>query len=103
LWCCTLGIDTPFSRLLAAILDDGETQTLTLARQLDCGVLMDERRGRRVAHHYHIPVIGTLGVLLQAKKQGQLFAIKPLIEQLQASGYRFSQELLEYAVAAAGE
>lgn len=96
-------IHNPFSHHLTDLLDQGEIQALTLAQQLGCGVLMDERRGRQVAHHYHISVVGTLGLLLQAKNQKQLSTIKPLIEKLQIEGYRFSPELVEYTLTKAKE
>jgi predicted nucleic acid-binding protein len=57
-------IHNTFADNLLALLDKGETQALTLARELNCGVLIDERRGRQVAKHYQIPVVGTLGMLL---------------------------------------
>jgi len=56
-----------FYRTLIRVLDRGEAQALSLARALDCAVLMDERLGRRVSIQHNIPVFGVLGVLLQAK------------------------------------
>ena len=96
-------INNPFSQNISTILDAGETQALALAKQLDCGVLMDERKGRQIANHYQIHAIGTLGVLLQAKKQGKIKAIKPLISELQNVGYRLSPKLIEYALTKASE
>jgi predicted nucleic acid-binding protein len=50
------------------VLDEGESQALALAKQLSCGVLIDERLGRLVAKQHQIPVTGVMGILLQAKK-----------------------------------
>jgi len=50
-----------------------------------------------VATSYGLNVTGLLGVLLQAKKQGLIPAIKPLIDQLIATAdFRVSQKL--YAI-----
>lgn len=90
-------------RDLRAILDEGETQTISLALALGCGVLMDERRGRQWATHYGIQVYGVLGVFLQAKRVGLIPAIHPFIERLQAVDYRLSSSLIEAVLRKAGE
>ena len=48
-------------------------------------------------------VIGTLGVLVLAKRAGRLAAVKPLIERLRASGQRLSQAAVADALTAAQE
>lgn len=96
-------IENTLSRRLLAMLDEGETQALALAKQLDCGVLMDEKRGRRVARRQGIPVVGVLGVLLQAKRNGHLEELKPLPSQLQSSGYRLSEDLVKAVLKLAEE
>ncbi len=96
-------IDNSSVFLQGGLLDEGETQVLALAEKLRCGVLMDERRGRRAAHYHRIPVVGVLGVLLQAKEQNIIPKIKPLLKTLQTSGYRLSHGLIEHALKQAGE
>ena len=96
-------VDTPLAQSLLSLLDEGETQALVLAKQLGCGVLMDEKRGRQVARHHGVPVVGVLGVLLQAKRSGQIELLSPMIERLQNSGYRLSTSLVETVLTLAGE
>jgi len=96
-------VDTPLAQSLLSLLDEGETQALVLAKQLGCGVLMDEKRGRQVARHHGVPVVGVLGVLLQAKRNGQVERLGPMIERLQSSGYRLSPSLIEAVLTLAGE
>jgi predicted nucleic acid-binding protein len=96
-------IDNDFNRRLLATLDAGEAQAIVLARELRCGVLMDEKRGRQVAMRRNIPVVGVLGVLLQAKHEGYLEELKSMLLQLQNSGYRLSEELVERVLELAGE
>lgn len=88
---------------LRAMLDEGEAQTISLAVQLGCGVLMDERRGRQWATHYGVQVFGVLGVLLQAKRVGLIRAVRPCIDCLQAADYRLSPALVEAVLRQAGE
>ena len=96
-------IDSPLAKRLLGLLDDGETQALVLAKQLDCAVLMDEKRGRQVARHHGIPTIGVLGVLLQAKHQRHIHALSPMVSRLQGSGYRLSEGLVTAVLKLAGE
>lgn len=92
-----------FSRSLEIQLDKGEIQAITHARALYCGVLMDEKRGRRVARHHNISTIGVVGVLIQAKKQSLIPDIKTLLLKLQNFEYRLSKTLLAEALKLAGE
>ncbi len=96
-------IENALSRRLHNILDEGETQALVMAKELDCGVLMDEKRGRLVARHQGIPVVGVLGVLLQAKHEGHLSELTPLVSSLQDSGYRLSEDLVKTVLELSGE
>ncbi|WP_304350049.1 DUF3368 domain-containing protein [Comamonas testosteroni] len=84
-------------------LDEVEAQALSLANALSCGVLMDERRGRQAAIRQGLPLFGVLGVLLQAKRIGELERIAPVLDRMQATGYRFSQALIDTALQLASE
>lgn len=96
-------LDNPFTQEIRRILDDGEIQALALARQLGCGVLIDELRGRKVAHRYDIKTLGVLGLLMQGKQQGLVSEIAPLIAKLQAENYRLSTRLIESVLERMGE
>ena len=67
---------------VASHLDEGEAQALSLAHALGCGVLMDERRGRQMALRQGLPLFGVAGVLLQAKRLGEIARIAPLLDCL---------------------
>lgn len=95
--------DSEFCQQLRQTLDEGEVQALDLARQLRCGVLMDELMGRQVANSYQIPVVGVLGILLKAKQSGAIPALAPLISALQAQDYRLSSVLVQKVLQSAGE
>jgi hypothetical protein len=95
----------PLDPLLSTELDRGEAEVIALALQAQAGkVLIDERKGRRVALLvYHLPVIGTGGLLLVAKQHGLLNQIRPLMVAMKANGYFLSERLLEGICRAAGE
>jgi len=88
---------------LALHVDAGEASAIAAAVEWGCGVLMDDKAGRRMARHFGVATIGTVGVLVLAKQKNLLTHIKPLIEQLTQSGYFLGDGLIASALAMAGE
>lgn len=66
-------------------------------------VCLDEKKGRRIARAVDLEVVGTLGLLLEAKKLGMLNAISPVIERLLEYGIWYDRGLLESVLSSAGE
>ncbi|MCW9682368.1 DUF3368 domain-containing protein [Dolichospermum planctonicum UHCC 0167] len=83
----------------------GEAEAIILSLEMKADLLlMDERRGRIVATSYGINVTGLLGVLLQAKKQGLIPAIKPLMDQLiTQADFRISSQLYTIVLQSSNE
>lgn len=90
---------------LGTVLDMGEAATIALAvRENPIFVLIDERKGRRIADQiYRLPLIGTAGVLLRARMRGLIPAVRPLLLELQAKGYYLQPRLIDSIATAAGE
>ena len=85
-------------------LDPGEISAILLAESLRADLLlMDERVGRKVAHARGLAVRGTLGVLVQARQQGSISALKPVLNALVAEGFRIAPALIREALAHVGE
>ncbi len=84
-------------------IDAGEASAIAVAIEYGCGVLMDDKAGRRMAMNADVPVIGTVGVLVLAKRKGLVPLVKPLLKSLATSGYFLSEEIIIAALAAAGE
>ncbi len=91
--------------LLVAELDRGEAAVISLARSLTpCVAVIDEKRGRRIAHHiYGLPVKGTAGLLVEAHRMGFLDHLRTELTDLRAAGYFLSDAVIESACAAALE
>jgi predicted nucleic acid-binding protein len=80
-------------------LDAGELAVLLLAREeRPDWVLIDERLGRRMAQALHLPVMGTLGVLLAAFRVGWLSQAEAqqAVQDLVSNGIRLSKPLLDW-------
>jgi hypothetical protein len=56
--------------------------------------LIDERRGRAEAHRLGLRITGLLGLLIEAKHQNLIIAVKPLMDALiSTSEFRVSPVL----------
>ena len=97
--------DRALATSLQIELDEGEAEAVALAVELKADLLLvDERRGRAVAARLGLTVIGLLGVLVEAKHQGYLPAIKPVLDALLVqAGFWVSQQLYSYVLQVAGE
>ncbi len=84
-------------------IDPGETSALALALEHGAGVLMDDKAGRAVARQLGIAVIGSVGVLVLAKRKGLLPGVRPLLEALVEGGYFLGPELVKEAMRLADE
>ena len=103
-WIEVLSLQATPSPLLRAILDDGEAAVISLAAEVGCQlVLIDERRGRRVARLAGLEVTGTVGVLLRAKRKGLLATVKPSLETMRSHGVWISNRLVEFTLREAKE
>jgi uncharacterized protein len=81
--------------VLRSILDQGESEAIALALELNTELLIiDEKPGRAIARRYGLNIIGVLGVLIEAKHQELIIAVKPLMDQLiDQLGFRVSRPL----------
>ena len=83
-WIHTCGVcDRTLVEALSNELDIGEAEAIALAVEIRADqVLIDERRGRLVATKLNIRYIGILGILVEAKSQGLIAKVKPLLDAL---------------------
>ncbi len=103
-WIEVQPLANPPSPLLLAYLDEGEAAVISLALELGFQrVLIDERRGRLVARAMGLNVAGSVGVLLRAKREGILSAVRPCLEMMRSHGIWLSERLISFALREAGE
>ena len=85
-------------------MDIGESEALVLAKENNISdILIDEYKGRRIAKTHGLWPIGTICVLIQAKKKGVIKEVKSELDKLVSNHRRISQNLYEKALLLAGE
>lgn len=89
---------------LELIIGRGEAETIILAEELNAdAVLIDDLKARRIAKLRGLNVIGTIGILLDAKEKGSIGELKALLDMLIKKKIRISKELYDHALELARE
>jgi predicted nucleic acid-binding protein len=94
---------SPAATILAWDLGAGESQVIAHCLEKGRRAVLDDGNARACALSHSIPIIGTLGIVLRAKKQGLIPAARPVIEQVRTAGSFLDDELVEQALAQIGE
>lgn len=97
--------DKSFVSLLRAELDEGEAEAITLAREEHVPlVLLGEKDARRVARRLNLNVLGTVGVLIWAKRAGKVDDLRRQLDALKTAGrFRLDQSVYQEALRTVGE
>jgi predicted nucleic acid-binding protein len=85
-------------------IDPGESAVLSLAHgDPACEVVLDDMAGRRCAARLNIPCVGTLGLVLTAKRLGVISAAKPVVVQLRLAGLYLDDRFVDEVLRREGE
>lgn len=81
--------------LLDGTLDYGEAEAVALAQEKQWLLLIDEKKGRKIAKNMGLKIIGLLGVLLLNYRRGHILKTEAidLLAQLKQMGFRLSVTL----------
>jgi len=76
-------------------IDKGETEAITLALELDLMLIIDERKGRKIAQSQGIKIVGVLGILIENYRQNKLSyeEVKMYFLLFKEQGLRISKQL----------
>ncbi len=97
--------DRELVSLLHSELDEGEAEAIALAREEQASVvLLDEKDARRVARRLSMHALGTVGLLIWAKRVGAIANLREELDTLRSSGgFHLSQAVYDDALRAGGE
>jgi predicted nucleic acid-binding protein len=92
--------------ILRILSDLGAGEREVIAQALEnhiASVVLDDLDARRRALHFGIQPIGTVGLLLAAKKRQMIPSLKDELQRLKNMGFWVSESLVEAALREAGE
>ncbi len=96
-WIEIVTIEFEEYKAIAEIIDEGEASAIVMSLKTQNSlIILDDIRVRKYAISLGINVIGTLGVLIKAQKEGKINSAFSLIEKIQETNFRVSDKLFEY-------
>jgi len=104
-WITTVPLTTPLDpSAYPKGIHSGEAAVFDLAKEHGTRLLiLDDKDARGYAKRIGLPVTGTVGILLEAKRSGFVNAIKPLLDVLIENGVRLQASLINDALRDAEE
>ena len=91
--------DKHLVQVLLEYLHRGEAEAIALAVELQGAIIaLDDKKARITARKLGLKVIGTLGILILAKKRGLISDLREEIEKLVHTSFRLSQEVIQEAL-----
>jgi predicted nucleic acid-binding protein len=95
-WIEIKSVSMPRYLQLIADLGPGESEVLALATNHPSAlVILDDALARRIAEMQAFRLTGTAGVLLRAKREGLVPALRPVIKKLLDLDFRLKTQLVE--------
>ena len=96
--------DTHYLEILKLEVDEGEASAIALSFEFDKPLLiLDDLKARKVAIKLNLNFTGTLGIILKAKEARLIDAIKPILQEIQSTNFRFSEDVLRQILLIAKE
>jgi len=84
-------------------LGTGESQVISFCLQGERWAVLDDRMARRCISAYGLQMIGSLGMILRARKFGLIDAARPWVYKLKDEGMYVDVDLVERSLSAIGE
>ena len=86
--------DKNYQSIIEASVDKGEASAIALAIELDdCLLIIDDLKGRKFAHQLGLTIIGTIGVIVDAKLVGIIPSVKPILAKIKSTNFRITEQL----------
>jgi len=90
--------DTKKVKELLIRLDLGESESIVLAQEENIPLIIDEKKGKKIALSFGLEAIGLIGILLVYKKRDYLSVdeIVEIVEELREVSFKISDKLLGF-------
>ena len=96
--------DASQKQMYRAKLHAGEVEVMILAQEKKADlVILDDNAAKKTAKFLGLRVIGTLGILVLAKKRGYIKEVSPVLDALKRDGFFVSGDLCDLVLRQADE
>ncbi|MCF8357428.1 MAG: DUF3368 domain-containing protein [Prolixibacteraceae bacterium] len=93
-----------YQKILESFLDSAEASAIALAiEKEECLLIIDEFKGRCEARNLGLDYTGTIGIFIIAKRKGLINSLTEILEAIQKTDFRISEELIREAKKMCGE
>ncbi len=93
-----------YQNLLLTTVDKGEASAIALAvEQKECLLILDDQKARKLALKLGLKYTGTLALLVNAKLNGHIKSIVPILNKIRRTNFRLTPELEKKILEATGE
>jgi len=95
----TVNIDLSSYIISTPRLGKGELEAMALYKKLNADLLLtDDKKARRTAEYNGIKIIGSIGILIWAKKQNVIKEVKSSLDEIYNSYIYLSEDLYHYVL-----
>lgn len=104
-WIIVKKVSNDYDRkMYSAKLHLGEVEVMLLAQEENSDVvIIDDNAAKQTAEFLGLPVIGTLGILVHAKRKGIIDNVKNILDEMINNGFYIGQKLYDLVLNRAGE
>jgi predicted nucleic acid-binding protein len=86
--------DEKYQLFVEKSVDKGEASAIALAVELrDCLLIIDDLKGRKFAQKIGLTIIGTVGIIIDAKLNGIIPSVKPLLSKIKQTNFRITEKV----------
>eukprot|EP01035_Chromulina_nebulosa_P009437 gene9437-12751_t len=89
-------VDRNYQTIIEASIDKGEASASAIALAIeydDCLLIIDDLKGRKFAQQLGLTIIGTIGIIVDAKLNGIIPSVQPILAKIKQTNFRISQKL----------
>jgi predicted nucleic acid-binding protein len=69
----------------------------------DCLLIIDDLKGRKFANQIGLTIIGTIGIIVDAKLTGIITSVKPILAKIKLTNFRIAEQLEAIILKRSGE